>query len=93
MRFLPDERLYWDADHCLRFLRELETPDEDDAPSGETYHLYWSGPFTHKQAFAVKSLLATQRRRGEVRLWLDPENGYPGHERNEALQSVASESP
>lgn len=91
MRFLPDERLYWDADHCLRFLRELEPPDEDDAPSGEPYHLYWSGPFTNKQAFAVKALLATQRRRGEVCLWLDPENGYPGHERNEALQSVASE--
>ena len=91
MRFLPDERLYWDADHCLRFLRELEVPDEDEAPAGEPYHLYWSGPFTNKQAFAVKSLLATQRRRGEVCLWLDAENGYPGHERNEALRSLASE--
>ena len=91
MRFLPDERLYWDADYCLRFLRDLEMPDEEDAPTGETYHLYWRGPFTTKHAFAVKSLLATQGRRGEVCVWLDAENGYPGHEQNEALQSVASE--
>jgi hypothetical protein len=91
MRFLPDERLYWDADYCLRFLRELETPDEDDAPANEAYHLYWYGPFRPKQAFAVKSLLATQRRRGEVSLWLDAEHGYPGHEQNELLQSLASD--
>jgi hypothetical protein len=91
MRFLPDERLYWDADYCLRFLRALDTPDEEDAPAGELYHLYWHGPFTAKHAFAVKSLLATQRRRGEVCLWLDAENGYPGHERNEVLQTLVSE--
>ena len=91
MRFLPDERLYWDADHCLRFLRGLETPDEEDAPTGELYHLYWSGPITNKHAFAIKSLLATQRHRGEVCLWLDAENGYPGHERNEALQPLLPE--
>jgi Glycosyltransferase sugar-binding region containing DXD motif len=91
MRFLPDERLYWDADYCLRFLRELETPDEDDAPADEPYHLYWHGPFTFKQAFSVKSLLATQRRRGEVCLWLDAENGYPGYERNEILRTLGSD--
>ena len=36
----------------------------------------------------MRSLLATQRRRGEVYLWLDAENGYPGHERNELLRSM-----
>jgi hypothetical protein len=89
MRFLPDERLYWDADYCLRFLQDLETPDEDSAPEGEPYHMYWQGPFTTKQAFSVKSLLATQKRRGEVFLWLDPEDGYPGHQQNELLRSLA----
>jgi Glycosyltransferase sugar-binding region containing DXD motif len=91
MRFLRDERLYWDAEYCLRFLRELETPNDDDVPANEPYHLYWQGPFSTKQAFAVKSVLATQRSRGEVCLWLDAEDGYPGHDRNEILRSLASE--
>ena len=91
MRFLGDERLYWDADYCLRFLRELEAPGEDDVPADEPFHMYWRGPFTNKQAFSVKSVLATQGRRGEVCLWLDAEHGYPDHERNEILRSLASE--
>jgi hypothetical protein len=91
MRFLPDERLYWDADHCLSFLRGLKTTDPDDLPAGELYHFYWSGPFTTKQAFAVKSLLATQGSRGEVILWLDAENGYPDHDENPILRSLAGE--
>jgi hypothetical protein len=89
MLFLGDERLYWDAQYCLDYLRSLEVPD--DVPGGETYHLYWQGPFTAKQAFSVKSLLATQQTRGEVILWLDAENGYPAHEDNPILRSLASE--
>ena len=91
MRFLDDERLYWDAEHCLRFLRELETPDESERPTGERFHFYWRGPISTKQAFAIRSVLATQRRHGEVCLWLDPEDGYPGHERNPILRSLADE--
>ena len=91
MRFLPDERLYSDAEYCLAFLRDLESPDEDGAPRDEPFHLYWSGPFTAKQAFSVKSLLATQSIHGEVFLWLDPENGYADRDRNPILRSLASE--
>ncbi len=75
MRFLPDERLYWDAGHCLRFLRELETPDHGGV-AGERFHAYWQGPFTAKQAFWVKSILATQTN-AEVWLWLDADNEMP----------------
>jgi hypothetical protein len=88
---LDDERLYWDADYCLRFLRELETPGQDDGSVSPQYHLYWYGPFSTKQAFAVKSLLATQRTPPEITLWLDAENGYAGHEQNTILGSLASE--
>jgi hypothetical protein len=91
MRFLPDERLYLDAQYCLSFLSELETPAEDDVSPGEPFHFYWSGPFSTKQAFSVKSVLATQPNHGEVSLWLDAENGYPDHERNPILRSLADE--
>lgn len=86
MRFLPDERLYWDAGHCLSFLRELEKPDRDGA-SGERFHAYWRGPFTAKQAFSIKSILATQTD-PEVWLWLDADDGYAAHESNPLLRSL-----
>src|SRR4051794_7616028 len=89
MRFLDDERLYWDGDYCLSFLRELETPAQDDASANPQYHLYWYGPFSTKQAFAVKSLLATQRTPPQVTLWLDADDGYAGHEENPILSSLA----
>lgn len=90
MRFLADERLYWDTEYCLRFLRELERSNHDNAAAGERYHLYWYGPFSTKQAFAVKSLLATQEvKRGEVWVWLDAEDGYAGHKRNAILRPFA----
>jgi|SRR5829696_799759 len=85
MRFLPDERLYSDTAHCLRYLREAETSNQG-WPGGERFHLYWSGPFSPKQAFAVKSVLATQDvGRGDVWLWLDAHNGYIDHDRNPVL--------
>lgn len=87
MRFIPDKRLYRDTEYCLRFLRELAPSDDNDAGVGERYHLYWYGPFSRKQAFAVKSLLVTQKvKRGDVWLWLDTEYGYGGHERNAILR-------
>jgi hypothetical protein len=85
VRFLPDERLYSDAAYCLRYLRDLDTTPQS-GPGGERFHLYWSGPFSAKQAFAVKSILATQHvGDGGVCLWLDPEDGYADHERNPVL--------
>ena len=90
MRFLPDERLYWDADYCLRFLRELESPDPEGISASPPFHVYWRGTFSAKQAFAVKSLVASQRGCEEVHLWLDAEDGYVGHGENSALQSLPS---
>jgi Glycosyltransferase sugar-binding region containing DXD motif len=91
VRFLDDERLYWDAEYCLRFLRELEAPDQGELPAGERFHFYWRGPISTKQAFAIKSVLTTQRGHGEVCLWLDPEDGYPDRERNPILRSLADQ--
>jgi Glycosyltransferase sugar-binding region containing DXD motif len=88
MRFLPDERLYWDADYCLDFLRELKPADEEEASANLRFHLYWRGAFSAKQAFAVKSIVATQRDCEEVCLWLDAEDGYDDHELNPALQGL-----
>jgi len=89
VRFLDDERLYWDADHCLRFLRALDVPDPGDLPTGDAFHMYWQGPLSAKHAFAIKSVLATQPGHGEVCLWLDAEHGYAGHEANQVLGSLA----
>ena len=90
MRFLPDERLYRDARYCLRFLRELSASNRGDAAARERCHMYWYGPFSTKQAFAVKSLLATQDlKRCELWLWLDTEDGYAGHEQNAILRPLA----
>jgi hypothetical protein len=87
MRFLADERLYSRTGDCLRFLRGLGGhSDETAARAPERYHLYWRGPFSLKQAFAVKSFLATQDlESSELWLWLDGEHGYDGHEENPLL--------
>jgi hypothetical protein len=89
MRLLDDERLYWDAGHCLRFLREL--PAAGHRPPPELFHVYWQGTFSAKHAFSVRSILATQPERGEIILWLDPEDGYPEHRQNPHLRELASE--
>ncbi|MGH9049106.1 MAG: glycosyltransferase [Acidimicrobiia bacterium] len=90
MRFLADERLYTDTARCLEFLRELDT-EAETPPSGQRdrYHLYWHGPFSRKQALAVKSFLATQNLdHTELWLWLDDEAGYEGHAENPYLRPL-----
>ncbi|MDX1947547.1 MAG: glycosyltransferase [Pirellulaceae bacterium] len=90
MRFLPDERLYRQAESCLAYLRRL--PPRTAAPAApERFHFYWHGPVGRKQAFAVKSVLATQPPgAADIWLWLDGENGYDGHADNPLLQPLLS---
>jgi hypothetical protein len=87
-RFLADERLYSHTEHCLQFLRTLSDDFDDTSPrKPERYHLYWYGTFSTKQAFAVKSFLATQDlKSSELWLWLDAEDGYTNHEDNPLLK-------
>jgi hypothetical protein len=85
MKFLADERLYSSTQHCLKFLREIT---ESIAPlkTPERYHMYWCNDFSSKQAFAVKSFLATQDlESAELWLWLDSRNGYDGYAANPLL--------
>jgi hypothetical protein len=90
MRFLSDLRLYADTDACLRFLRNHTSPalaSTDADP--ERYHLYWRGTFGPKQAFVLKSFLATQHQPGtDLWLWLDADSGYDGHTDNPYLQPL-----
>jgi hypothetical protein len=92
MKFLADERLYSHTEECLRFLRELRDGFDDSVPRAtERYHMYWHGTFSSKQAFAVKSCLATQDLDNlELWLWLDTENGYDGFEDNPFLRPFLS---
>jgi hypothetical protein len=86
VRFLADERMYTETDACLRFLRELSGGPAQLAPgTRERYHLYWRGPFSRKQAFTVKSFLATQDLdESDLWLWLDRE-AAPGYDENQYL--------
>jgi hypothetical protein len=90
MRFLPEGELYMETEVCLRFLCGL--PSEPPSAAGAAprrHHLYWRGPFRRKQAFALKSLLATQPiETSEVWLWLDADDGYRGHERSPFLRPL-----
>jgi hypothetical protein len=88
MRFLPDASLYRRVDHCLSYLRQLSPPVGQPSPPPERFHFYWFGNFTAKQAFAVKSLLATQDPRSELWLWLDADSGFAGHEDNPWLRPL-----
>jgi hypothetical protein len=90
MRFLEDDRLYSRTDDCLRFLRSLgQGPGGGARRSPRRFHLYWRGAFGRKQAFALKSLLATQEvARDDLWLWLDALAGYEGHERNPFLRPL-----
>ena len=90
MRFLPDDPLYQRTDECLRFLRELDRDSAGPGPGGsERFHIYWRGDFSRKQAFAIKSFLATQDLdRCELWLWLDADDGYHGHDRNPVLRPL-----
>lgn len=52
-------------------------------------HSYWYGEFGRKQAFCLKSFLATQdRERLELWLWLDEAAGYDNYEANPWLQPL-----
>jgi hypothetical protein len=89
MRFLEDERLYFDTEHCLRFLRGLAADPAPPAAERERFHFYWQGDFSRKAALAVKSFLATQDlKQTEGWLWLDAADGYPGHEQNPNLRPL-----
>jgi glycosyl transferase-like sugar-binding protein len=91
MRFLPDEYLYVRTEACLRFLRQVGTGPGVVAPgsTSERFHLYWHGPFARKQAFTVKSFLATQDLAGSrLWLWLDSEAGYADHAENPVLRPL-----
>jgi hypothetical protein len=49
--------------------------------------MYWYGDFSSKQAFTVKSFLATQDLgNSELWLWLDAESGHAGHNDNPYLR-------
>jgi hypothetical protein len=89
LRFLPDKRLYSDTSYCLSKLNGL--PDErETAPTEvERFHFYWKGSFGPKQAFALKSLLATQRPGTfELWLWLDYQDGYDDYAKNPLLRPL-----
>jgi hypothetical protein len=90
VRFLADERFYANTEACLRFLRGLPRGTGaavSDTP--ERYHLYWYGPFSLKQAFTVKSFLATQALdKCELWLWLDRDAGYDDHDENPYLRPL-----
>ena len=88
MKFLADDRLYSDTEHCLQFLRKLSGAYDGATPrTRELYHMYWYGTFSLKQAFAVKSFLATQDlKSSELLLWLDGESGYAGYHENPLLK-------
>ena len=90
MKFLANGRLYAHTEECLQFLRGLRNPfDGADTGRRERYHLYWYGTFSLKQAFAVKSFLATQDlERSELWLWLDGERGYAGYQENRFLRPL-----
>jgi hypothetical protein len=90
MRFLSDQRLYERTADCLSFLRSLEAGGERVPGAGrEPFHFYWRGRFGAKQAFALKSFLATQDTDAvEAWLWLDAEDGHAGHEENPLLRPL-----
>lgn len=90
MRFLENGRLYRDTEECLQWLLQVCTNSLTTASERcERCHLYWYGNFSVKQAFAVKSFLATQDLdKTELWLWLDGEHGYAGYEENPLLRPL-----
>lgn len=64
-------------------------PAKMSIPQKILCHAYWHGLFGRKQAFSVKSFLATQDLgKVELWLWLDEDNGYEGYEKNEWLKPL-----
>jgi hypothetical protein len=90
VKFLADARLYSCTESCLRFLRDVGRGSGwVPPPVRERFHLYWRGTFGLKQAFCVKSFLATQDLANcELWLWLDAYDGYEGYLENELLRPL-----
>jgi hypothetical protein len=88
MKFLSDDKLYASTKHCLQFLRRFSCTDAPSTPI-ERCHLYWCSDFALKQAFAIKSFLATQDlQRTQLWLWLDAREGYEGFRDNPLLRPL-----
>jgi hypothetical protein len=90
MRFLADDLLYHRTEECLQWLLQISAENPATASGGcERCHLYWYGNVSLKQAFTVKSFLATQDLDStELWLWLDGERGYAGYEKNPLLRPL-----
>ena len=78
MKLLADDRLYTHTDHALKLLRALGTTGAPRTSDPERFHMFWRGRFGAKQAFAIKSFLATQDlQQSELWLWLHAQDaGY-----------------
>ena len=71
LRSLPDDRLYADNEFCLDYLRQnMANMQESQKNTGQIFHAYWQGLVGEKQAFSIKSVLATQAN-SKVWLWID----------------------
>jgi hypothetical protein len=89
MKLLADDRLYTDTDYALQYLRALPTSGPPRTPEPGRLHLYWRGRFGAKQAFSIKSFLATQDlQQSELWLWLHAQDGYPGYADAPALRPL-----
>jgi len=90
MRVLADGQFSRRTEECLQWLLQISAESPATVSGGcERCHLYWNGDFSLKQAFAVKSFLATQDLNStELWLWLDDEGGYAGYEENPLLHPL-----
>jgi hypothetical protein len=89
LKFLPDKRLYSNTSYCLSKLKAMTGGGNTPSAEIERFHFYWRGSFGRKQAFALKSLLATQQiGTFELWLWLDHQDGYEGHAENPLLRPL-----
>ena len=79
----------WQHSECQDAYLKGFDPRNVDVPQKVICHCYWYGNVGRKQAFSIKSFLATQdRRRAELWLWLDEASGYHDHTRNVWLQPL-----
>jgi Glycosyltransferase sugar-binding region containing DXD motif len=98
---IRDKEFRSDKDYDLVISnRVINTPLKKDALqiylATTLYHLAhnknilnWYGTFSWKQAFAIKSFLATQDLdNSELWLWLDAESGYTDYQKNPYLQPL-----
>ena len=70
-KHLPDDKLYVDNEFCLHFLsQDLINTQVLQEKTGQIFHTYWHGLIGEKQAFSIKSVLATQTN-SKVWLWID----------------------